>query len=573
MKKLLICSIKKIALKAFILGALMIFLPGVNLAQYGEGAAADGAYKLTQPVGDEDLNKILQWIGKETSRKKVSFCWKDTYARQTYPNKQECENKENGECIQLGLLWYVKCKPGYTTSIVPHCLMECPKVNQVIAGAPNVKVDCGLVCGLNPDACAIGVSDMVFAPINLTLNILTLGLSSSAANAAKNAALGGANAAAGGVTKVALNTNFPKLLMAIQKAEEILTPLIDAKDQLEYAKARIDDLGAELERWNQHFESNFAEYTTYRIDQTINRHFPDRDDRKFIKRAYGQYQLNTMLESDGWRISKAILSAASIEPLGLVATINAFAHPVCRVNGPPFPNVTIIPKFDRYTMHPTVKFHAEWSLTLEQARKIAADNLWSLATSTEVSKAWSSGQLDVYAYGRMSDGTFAVPVQKDFPNFKKGVNLNAAGGNQGFFYTEGSYLLMPPASKGFVRIQNNWNPKNYLHNEGNRLSIGEIKPNWWSSQWKLIPTIFGFVRIQNKWKPNEYLHNQYGNIELTQVQDPNWHSNQWKIIPVGGGWARIQNRWKPNEYLHTQNGKIEVGPIHNGWTSALWKVE
>lgn len=82
-----------------------------------------------------------------------------------------------------------------------------------------------------------------------------------------------------------------------------------------------------------------------------------------------------------------------------------------------------------------VKFYAESSLTLEQAKSKATENGWTLASAEEVIAAFDKLNLDKYAYGRLSDGSFAVPVQSDYSNFKKGVNLNAQGGNQGFFYT------------------------------------------------------------------------------------------------------------------------------------------
>ena len=54
-----------------------------------------------------------------------------------------------------------------------------------------------------------------------------------------------------------------------------------------------------------------------------------------------------MLEADGWRISKSVLSAVSIEPTGIVSVISAFAHPVCRLEENPFPTVTVIPRANR----------------------------------------------------------------------------------------------------------------------------------------------------------------------------------------------------------------------------------
>jgi hypothetical protein len=82
-----------------------------------------------------------------------------------------------------------------------------------------------------------------------------------------------------------------------------------------------------------------------------------------------------------------------------------------------------------------VLFHSQASLSLAEAQAIAQQNGWEIASSSEVEAAFTYRNLDVYAFGRMSDGRFAVPVQSNHSNFQKGPNINAVGGNQGFFYT------------------------------------------------------------------------------------------------------------------------------------------
>ena len=81
-----------------------------------------------------------------------------------------------------------------------------------------------------------------------------------------------------------------------------------------------------------------------------------------------------------------------------------------------------------------VKIHWQASLSLDAANEICRKNGWALATADDVQTAWRELALHVYAFGRLRDGSFAVPVQSDFPNFKRGANLGAQGGNQGFFY-------------------------------------------------------------------------------------------------------------------------------------------
>lgn len=131
---------------------------------------------------------------------------------------------------------------------------------------------------------------------------------------------------------------------------------------------------------------------------------------------------------------------------------------------------------------------------------------------------------------------------------------------------------MTAASSGYVRIQNSWYKQNYIHNQNGKIEQGAIQPNWWSSQWKIVPAHSGWVRIQNKWKSDQYLHNQNGKLEVGTIQ-PNWASAMWKLVPVHSGWVRIQNSWYKDHYIHNQNGKIELGPIQNNWASAMWKAQ
>ncbi|HMB92351.1 MAG TPA: hypothetical protein VKP65_15975 [Rhodothermales bacterium] len=82
-----------------------------------------------------------------------------------------------------------------------------------------------------------------------------------------------------------------------------------------------------------------------------------------------------------------------------------------------------------------VKFHSQAGMSLQQAQELAARNQWVLATESDVLNAWTHLKLDVYAFGMMASGRFAVPVQSNHSNFRVGHNIGASGGNQGFFYT------------------------------------------------------------------------------------------------------------------------------------------
>ncbi len=86
-----------------------------------------------------------------------------------------------------------------------------------------------------------------------------------------------------------------------------------------------------------------------------------------------------------------------------------------------------------------VRFFAQDSITLEAAKNLAAKNGWALARAEEVQAAWNKKALDIFSYGMLEDGRFAVPVQTDHaPTFKAGANIGVTGGNQGFFYIPAS---------------------------------------------------------------------------------------------------------------------------------------
>ena len=101
------------------------------------------------------------------------------------------------------------------------------------------------------------------------------------------------------------------------------------------------------------------------------------------------------------------------------------------VPGHPVPAVT--PSGFFYTIR-TVEFHAMGGLDIQQATLLAGNYGGRLATADEVRHSWATQGLDAYAYGRLADGTFAVPVQSDHPNFRKGPNVGVTGGNQGFLF-------------------------------------------------------------------------------------------------------------------------------------------
>ncbi len=153
---------------------------------------------LQSPVSKDDLNKVMHWIGQETATESVGFCYRNSTPRQGYPWApgdpalpggystmiERCEGEHGaGQCALEVAVVYPKCEAGFYGD-GPICWQSCPTYHDVMATGQNVKFDCGTFCATNRDECAMGVKEMVFAPINLALNILSMGLAGLAQNSA-----------------------------------------------------------------------------------------------------------------------------------------------------------------------------------------------------------------------------------------------------------------------------------------------------------------------------------------------------------------------------------------------------
>ena len=343
-------------------------------------------YKLTSPLSPKDLNAVMVWIGEEASAATVDYCYKTTTTRPGYPWQagdpllpnysgpmNRCEAKYGaGGCERNGAVIYPRCEEKQD-GLSPICWQQCPKASDVLAIGQNTKVECGGIgCATNNDACAEAVKEMVFAPINMVLSIVTLGLD----NAATKAAEGAAKAVTTGVTQQALSpSKWDDLWKAIDEINDLYDEVSSAVDTAQGLADAAGALAGELERWNlgqtvgadeeelfegmrkwaKSYGDNFHELTSARIESIIDRKFPDPDDASYIKQQYGLYLLTAMTEADGWRIGREVASAVGIvDIIGVTSVINAYAQPVCRTKATPFPNVTIIPKGQRGEPDPLI---------------------------------------------------------------------------------------------------------------------------------------------------------------------------------------------------------------------------
>lgn len=133
----------------------------------------------------------------------------------------------------------------------------------------------------------------------------------------------------------------------------------------------------------------------------------------------------------------------------------------------------------------------------------------------------------------------------------------------------------PLAAQSLVRIQNRHMSGSWLHTEEGSVTVGSIRPAWWSADWVLEPVADApqFVRLRNRFRPSHYVHIEHGRVESGPLGAESWWSAQWRIEPVPGtSYSRIRSRFRDNQYLHTENGRLEVGTIRQEWWSAHWSL-
>ncbi len=253
-----------------------------------------------------------------------------------------------------------------------------------------------------------------------------------------------------------------------------------------------------------------------------------------------------------------------------------------------------------------VKFHGQNYITMEQAKAIATQNGWQIASSSEIIAAFQKHKLDVYAFGMMADGRFAVPVQKDHSNFKKGPNIGASGGNQGFFYTmsenitatkaTSSTTAAPPTTTttttsnkskdGLFDFNGTYYITDAKHKRALRSSPGggvyhhNLPPNSPGSvfNWYFMPTGDGYYYIYdlqyNKALigPDYFDHLGSGSAGVYH-QDANGKATaQWKITPSGTAGQYIITDRKHNMSLvagDVANDNIYL-QSHNNRQNAYW---
>ncbi len=129
-----------------------------------------------------------------------------------------------------------------------------------------------------------------------------------------------------------------------------------------------------------------------------------------------------------------------------------------------------------------------------------------------------------------------------------------------------------PDSLGTFRLQNLWEPTQYIHIENGIPESTDVPAGYWSSQWVFEPVSgSNIVRLVNRWKPDQVLTISNGNLTVANAAKTDTNSH-WELEKVTATEYRLKNRAAPTQYIHNQYGRLQVGSIQPGWWSARWKL-
>lgn len=219
--------------------------------------------------------------------------------------------------------------------------------------------------------------------------------------------------------------------------------------------------------------------------------------------------------------------------------------------------------------HRDVRFHTAAGLSLAQANEIAARNGWVVASSAEVEEAWQAKALDTFAYGMMSDGRFAVPIQSPTGSFGAGLNMGAEGGNQGFFYYQdfvdqslgagGSYIQNSGVAGTFLVFENTIRVNAASSKPGNRFASWNFRNV--GGNYQIFNTALGDTAVIN---------DNRGSLSVTSVHATG--TNLWKITKADGSFYRIQSVAFPHRYLVLRDGKLNLDYIRSNEKGAIWHI-
>ncbi|HVJ89776.1 MAG TPA: discoidin domain-containing protein [Labilithrix sp.] len=249
-----------------------------------------------------------------------AFCRKDPqiYAKDSYGrgagyavwDEDRCRDESDRGCEYYGAMWYPRCRSGYEA--VECCICRerdcasgyvddgafCRKPGGIYAkesygrgaGVPMTcpstqPFDCGAACAKNEAWCAVGVMNMILAPIELATNIVAAVVSGGTVNAAK---------------------------------ASLKSTLASAAKQAGKAAART------ALRQSKTFSELATKLAGYVAKAIVKKYGPD------IVQEVGEKAAENILIATLTDGDKEMLDIfADVDPTGVAAVIEAFYHPTC----------------------------------------------------------------------------------------------------------------------------------------------------------------------------------------------------------------------------------------------------
>jgi hypothetical protein len=133
-----------------------------------------------------------------------------------------------------------------------------------------------------------------------------------------------------------------------------------------------------------------------------------------------------------------------------------------------------------------------------------------------------------------------------------------------------------PGSSAYVRIQNVWQPNQYINIEKGPVEADGAPATFHSSHW--VTERFRWsdgavtTRFTNRWKPSLVLTFRDGYVVVASAGSDDRYSH-WYVKQVSDSAYWIQN-FVTEKFLHTEYGRLMIGDIGDNyrWDSAKWRL-
>ena len=215
------------------------------------------------------------------------------------------------------------------------------------------------------------------------------------------------------------------------------------------------------------------------------------------------------------------------------------------------------------------------------AYKVTIPNAGKYVVSYRVASLNSQGRIQLEQQGGSKIyGTIDLPITGGWQNWttlshevelRAGEQYIALAIKAGNFNLNWIKLEKVATSLGTYRLQNVWQPTQFIHIEKGTVEAGDVPAGYWSSQWNIMPvTGTQYVRMSNVWKPTQSLYIHNGALASGATGTDN-QSSHWALEKVDTDVYRLRNRQLPDQYINMENNRLQVSPAQPGWWSAHWK--